>query len=1698
MSDWGLDSEMVDCMSCGTVSSLDEVSDRGGRCPVCGQYNHDLDAGRHHAAFRRLHTAADPTLPPAFGEDTNVVHRMVGWDLPYVMRQRGHTPESIAQDLKRDPEGTAHSIFGSIEDNYGGIGHHFTRNPAMADYIADVKGDNHDFHVVFSGTHDPEDVNTNNDDLTGGEWPEEEETTLLPGSSVNIHQMKIRPSHSPDWTTVPMNRDSYASWDRNHTASRRLHTAADEDYRDSHQAPGPEDGAPMHDVTQGIYPASFYDEPFRYWGTDESTGDRDSWGTIHKVRGNPDARVKVHRALPLDVAKRERGIGLAAPLNTGDWVTPSYNYAHEHGMSRLEGNTPWTVVTSTVPASQLHTDGNSLAEWGYNGPPTQGYEGANAAGKRKYRQQQVRKQQINAETTKDFHHCGFCGSPSGEPCERGCWGKKKYPGERDVRGDLPGQPGVSGGGEIDYDPGALRDIRLSHRSADGIRYAQVVEADVADDLARMRLAAVNQDLVDKLHNEFHQWAVDYAGPSEDLYGDQHNRGPIGEWKNVESFLHDRYPAAHKNHDYGQEEAAWALDGHEPMPYQLENQGKEYGSDLTPYATGPEAVAQHGYDPAEIAASMVLLHNQSHPLRGNLAQEDQDRLTDIFQKRRRMQRDYDQRNARLAMAWDRWAPQVRNDFYQHVSPEGLGKLSRPCEVGGCGGGSSLGAYWIDHGEGKQSHLTFTHRPQEKRIDVNLLGTHEDFQGDGVAESLMRRLHEDHPGMTINPGSMTGQGRGFHDRMLEKEPDARNVVTAGLHGDLPEGLTFRHHPDGFDPFPAFDPDDPVPPPGHKWVQFQEDLDYDEDEDDDSVPFYLAAPDGDSWHVRGADSGFRYSDDELKIHNRLPPGVRPEMGIDSWPTVSAHDGDRTAGYLQWISNGTNHGEIRNMQVHPDYRRRGIGLALFDQASKVEPRLHHSENLTEDGRGWSQYEQARNARLAAVTQDLIDRLSGEFHDWWHGNGGRDPKDFIEELRPRGLTSEQESHLLRGPVGHWPNIENFLKDKYPAAHRGLIMGHEEARTLLDWDRMYPHEEPGGHQRYETGPEAHAQHGYDPKEIAAGMLLLHNKSDRLRGDLSHEDQTRLNDIAQKRFQMQRDYEQRTARLAMPRQDAYDAGTLKNDFGGKPDQTPPFPGPWFHGSPDKLEVGDILNPGANKNYEYDGDRAPRQNWVFMDLDSRRAKMWAGEAARQRQMPHDTPTYVYRVEPLDEGPWPWNEYPDMGYASPRARVVERRHVDEMGDWDQHPQFGPRRKRDISKLMERLRAHQPKTAMPWYHRTDDELNPGDHLLPYNQVHPDHQEVGDESWNPNKAYVYYGEEDDSSDHAPYAGYGQHIYEIEPHDDPQRDYGDGNHSSHMTDGGTVIKRLPDEDPYSFGEEPQWADPIAHKYASRTAMPAPLPQGVYFRYHPELVWSPGVTAHAPGGKQVGSLEWYDDDHVMVDLGTRRPGEIDRIQVPEDQRGQSIATSMFDFAKQHEPRLHHSDILTEDGRGWSEYEQSRDKSPMPKRFAMPTVYHGTDPESAQSILQNGFSPGGWGDKSFFSTEPQDAASYGESLLSVDIPDDEWERTERHPWMHHETAEIDPHRLQELGIKPRLLDEVPHRPLTGPPVWPKVYRKNPDQTWQEGRPVDQVARQIDTDDDLTQMRGVPDWPKGTFDAGTGTYWDVDFGDGPIPVHQRDLYT
>lgn len=158
-----------------------------------------------------------------------------------------------------------------------------------------------------------------------------------------------------------------------------------------------------------------------------------------------------------------------------------------------------------------------------------------------------------------------------------------------------------------------------------------------------------------------------------------------------------------------------------------------------------------------------------------------------------------------------------------------------------------------------------------------------------------------------------------------------------------------------------------------------------------------------------------------------------------------------------------------------------------------------------------------AAVTQDLVDQLHNEFHDWWHTTGKAIP------AQDGWGQPSYEAH--RGPVGWWPNVENFLADRYPAAHRGFSKGWEGAQQMLDSKKdknVYGEtpEEDRVISPYETGPDAEATHGYDPAEIAAGMVLLHNQSHPLRGGLAQADQDRLNDIAQKRFQMQRAYEQR--------------------------------------------------------------------------------------------------------------------------------------------------------------------------------------------------------------------------------------------------------------------------------------------------------------------------------------------------------------------------------------------------------------------------------------------------------------------------------------------------------------------------------------------------------------------------------------------------
>lgn len=139
------------------------------------------------------------------------------------------------------------------------------------------------------------------------------------------------------------------------TASRVAMAAADDDWRMQHRPPG-RDGIPLHDMTVNL-PADVYTHPHYYADmSDPST--QDSVSTMRRVRGKPDAKVKVYRALPAEHA--HKGIG------PGDWVTTSKEYARIHGR-QSDPKHDWPVISATVRAGDLHTDGDDFREYGYNG-----------------------------------------------------------------------------------------------------------------------------------------------------------------------------------------------------------------------------------------------------------------------------------------------------------------------------------------------------------------------------------------------------------------------------------------------------------------------------------------------------------------------------------------------------------------------------------------------------------------------------------------------------------------------------------------------------------------------------------------------------------------------------------------------------------------------------------------------------------------------------------------------------------------------------------------------------------------------------------------------------------------------------------------------------------------------------------------------------------------------------------------------------------------------------------------------------------------------------------------------------------------------------------------------------------------------------------------------------------------------------------
>lgn len=187
-----------------------------------------------------------------------------------------------------------------------------------------------------------------------------------------------------------------------------LNQSVDE-YGGDHRPPGPDGGAPLHDLTGGgnIYPDDVYGpRAAQYYGHGDERLDRHTVAIAQSFKGKPNAKVKIYRAIPdtltnadklaklekqmakyqarntvpegeepkgwydraYDERERLRNLppepdAAKVAINAGDWVTINRDYAVEHGESTLNGN--YKIITKTVKASEIFTNGDSIHEWGY-------------------------------------------------------------------------------------------------------------------------------------------------------------------------------------------------------------------------------------------------------------------------------------------------------------------------------------------------------------------------------------------------------------------------------------------------------------------------------------------------------------------------------------------------------------------------------------------------------------------------------------------------------------------------------------------------------------------------------------------------------------------------------------------------------------------------------------------------------------------------------------------------------------------------------------------------------------------------------------------------------------------------------------------------------------------------------------------------------------------------------------------------------------------------------------------------------------------------------------------------------------------------------------------------------------------------------------------------------------------------------------
>ena len=134
-------------------------------------------------------------------------------------------------------------------------------------------------------------------------------------------------------------------------------------FRMSHHAPiastvDSNFGSNMENVMDSSFlPKDYWTHPDYYlYSPEERYAYSAIKAAVHDFKKGKKSGITVYRAVPKGVKDSK--------FSNGDWVSPSRDYAVQHGKSSLNGN--YRIIEQTVPLQHLWWDGNSILEWGYD------------------------------------------------------------------------------------------------------------------------------------------------------------------------------------------------------------------------------------------------------------------------------------------------------------------------------------------------------------------------------------------------------------------------------------------------------------------------------------------------------------------------------------------------------------------------------------------------------------------------------------------------------------------------------------------------------------------------------------------------------------------------------------------------------------------------------------------------------------------------------------------------------------------------------------------------------------------------------------------------------------------------------------------------------------------------------------------------------------------------------------------------------------------------------------------------------------------------------------------------------------------------------------------------------------------------------------------------------------------------------------